>query len=388
MPAPVDCNLCSRSETRDRVVNPPLREAKYLVVVDAPIKGDEVRGRFATGSTGDVLRQALRDAGISETDVVVTGATRCTMDKAPLKAHIDACRPFLMQDIAAVKPEVIITMGQGSLASVLKLKGVKAQRGSIWDDNAIGVPVVPTYSLGVVYRNYKDLEFIASDLRKAKDAANGVVTEPDHTIVGITRTVDEVREVRDYLLAANEFSFDIESTGLNPLADNAQVLCFSFSAKAGYGYTVPLVGYMGRDFWSPADYEVVFGYLCEILSSPVPKIASNGKFDVRYIETTLGIPVNGFAFDCQLAYAMIHEEWPHDLEHMRTLFTQMKRYDMFKDDEEAKKTVAEWGYAGYPEEELWVYAAHDADVEYRVAQKLGPLVAAEAKGAGGPFSRW
>lgn len=381
------CALCKRCEgPRTKVVNGYGNiAARIMLVVDAPNQSDDYRGAFLSGSTGTLIRRMLRAAEIDEQDVYVTGATRCYTGKAPVVKELELCRPYLVEELESVRPAVVITMGAGSLRSLLDARSVVAMRGSVAQSEEFNCAVVPTFAAGIIFREPGKEEFIVADFRKAMTVLNGS-SEPSGTEAIVARSLADAYRIRDILLSSAEFSFDFETTGLNYLKEGAQILCASFANEVGIGYVIPLVGEYGRKIWDDDEFWEVEAVIREILESDVPKIASNGKFDIAWAEATADIYVQGFEYDCQLMYAMVHEERPHNLEHMRTLFTNMTRYESFKDTQDYKELLPLWGYSCYPEEVLWQYAAADADCELRVARALRPILAAESQGATSVFS--
>jgi len=124
------------------------------------------------------------------------------------------------------------------------------------------------------------------------------------------------------LTNSKEFSFDIENN--YPTAHNTTLpenfkkkicgISFSWGLdtvpvpwKPGKSVYIPLAKPDDSDYWGKRQ-PMVYKILDEILTSPVPKIAQNGKFDVKEIYTYLDITVKEFTFDTMLAHSLIDEE--------------------------------------------------------------------------------
>ncbi len=122
-----------------------------------------------------------------------------------------------------------------------------------------------------------------------------------------------------------------------------------------------------RDKLVPRDYNIIAGMLKDFLEGPVKKAAQNGKFDTKGELYQLGIRVRNFTFDTILAYHIIHEEFPHDLDTIRSILTWMPRYN-----EHLKSFVPskKHSFALVPNEVLWLYGAADADCEFRIIEPL------------------
>jgi uracil-DNA glycosylase family 4 len=78
---------------------------------------------FIVGS-GLLIDAALRLVGLSRVQVFLTNAVHCHPDRnrPSLPAELAACRPFLAEEIALVKPDVVIALGNDAKASVAAIQ--------------------------------------------------------------------------------------------------------------------------------------------------------------------------------------------------------------------------------------------------------------------------
>jgi len=110
------CRRClelvdSRSQIVDGV-GP--QDADLLFVGEAPGATEDERGEPFVGRSGDVLDEGLREAGLARTDVRITNCVRCRPpeNRDPKADEREHCRGYLDREIAAVDPEVIVTLGK------------------------------------------------------------------------------------------------------------------------------------------------------------------------------------------------------------------------------------------------------------------------------------
>ena len=150
-----DCALCPRLvefRLKNRGIYPAFHNApvdsfgpsnaRLLIVGLAPgLKGANRTGRPFTGDhAGDLLYSALSafefaagkygalpDDGLQMRDCRITNAVRCVPpENKPVGAEIDACRPFLVAEIAAMKNlQIILALGSIAHNSVLRTLGHK-----------------------------------------------------------------------------------------------------------------------------------------------------------------------------------------------------------------------------------------------------------------------
>ena len=151
----LDCDLCPRlaafrSENRAKhgewhnapVQSFGIAEARLLIVGLAPgLKGANATGRPFTGDyAGDLLYATLGKFGFSTgsygaracdglemADCRITNAVRCVPPQnKPVGAEINACRPFLVDEITSMKAlRIILALGTVAHGSVLAALGLR-----------------------------------------------------------------------------------------------------------------------------------------------------------------------------------------------------------------------------------------------------------------------
>ena len=119
--------------------------AHVMVVGEQPGDQEDKAGRPFVGPSGKLLDRAFDAAGIDRDDVYVTNAvkhfkwardarTKRRIHKTPSAGEIRACHPWLEQEIALIRPRVIVCLGAtaakallGRDFSVMKKRGVPVQ---------------------------------------------------------------------------------------------------------------------------------------------------------------------------------------------------------------------------------------------------------------------
>ncbi|MDG5777824.1 uracil-DNA glycosylase [Haloarculaceae archaeon H-GB2-1] len=110
------CTRCpDLVESRSRIVSGVgPAEADLLFVGEAPGANEDEQGEPFVGRSGDVLDDGLRDVGLARADVRITNCVRCRPpdNRDPTSEELANCRGYLDAEIAAVDPEVIVTLGK------------------------------------------------------------------------------------------------------------------------------------------------------------------------------------------------------------------------------------------------------------------------------------
>jgi len=105
--------------------------AQVMIVGEAPGYYEETvrdprAGDFGlpfVGPAGKLLDRILESIGLTRNEVFITNVLKCRPEnnRDPLPLEVEACRPFLHEQIALVKPWVIIAMGRFAAIECLEL---------------------------------------------------------------------------------------------------------------------------------------------------------------------------------------------------------------------------------------------------------------------------
>ena len=110
------CERCpALVESRSRIVNGVGPEdADLLFLGEAPGQQEDEGGEPFVGRSGDVLDEALRDAGLARSDVRITNCVRCRPpdNRDPHTEELANCKGYLEAELAAVDPDLVVTMGK------------------------------------------------------------------------------------------------------------------------------------------------------------------------------------------------------------------------------------------------------------------------------------
>ncbi|HEL4111074.1 TPA: UdgX family uracil-DNA binding protein [Stenotrophomonas maltophilia] len=102
-------------------------DARVMVVGEQPGDIEDLRGQPFAGPAGQVLDRALAELGIDRAALYLTNAVKhfhherrgkVRLHKRPESRHIQACRPWLIGEVARVRPQVIVCLGATAAASV------------------------------------------------------------------------------------------------------------------------------------------------------------------------------------------------------------------------------------------------------------------------------
>lgn len=172
-----NCRKCPLYLSRKKAVpgegNP---RAEVMLIGEAPGRVEDETGRPFVGAAGKLLDELLHEIGISRGNLYITNVVKCRPpnNRDPTEEEINACKPYLIRQIAAVRPRKIITLGRHSTRVILSLNGLSFSeltkvRGKVFKINIAGVnaDVYPTYHPAAALYNPSVRSVIKEDLAKA-----------------------------------------------------------------------------------------------------------------------------------------------------------------------------------------------------------------------------
>ncbi|HEX3793127.1 MAG TPA: uracil-DNA glycosylase [Acidimicrobiales bacterium] len=153
--AALGCTKCPLAEGRTQVVfgvgHP---DADLLFVGEGPGREEDLTGEPFVGRSGKLLDRLMQEeVGVTRAECYIANVVKCrppnNRDPAPIE--IASCRPYLEEQIALIRPAVIITLGNFATRLLLdSAEGIRTLRGSVFPYGTS--QLVPTYHPAYVLR--------------------------------------------------------------------------------------------------------------------------------------------------------------------------------------------------------------------------------------------
>lgn len=144
----IDVAACERCpalcDSRSQIVNGTgASDASLLFVGEAPGAREDEQGEPFVGRSGDVLDEALQDAGLARSDVRIANCVRCRPpeNRDPTTEELTNCREHLEREIESIDPELIVTLGKVPSQHLLERDvAVTKEAGSVVEHRIAGTP--------------------------------------------------------------------------------------------------------------------------------------------------------------------------------------------------------------------------------------------------------
>lgn len=170
------CVKCRLHETRTQVVfSDGIRDARLMVVGEAPGANEDATGLPFVGAAGRFLDLLLSCVGLSRKDsVYIANVLKCRPpgNRNPRVDEIECCSPYLRKQIELVAPEAILAVGTfaGQLLTGRKTS-LGRLRGEVYAYQ--GVPLLVTYHPAALLRNSRWTRPVWDDLQLLRSILDG-----------------------------------------------------------------------------------------------------------------------------------------------------------------------------------------------------------------------
>ena len=128
-----NCTKCPLHETRTKAVfGAGNADAELMFVGEAPGAEEDRQGLPFVGRAGQLLNQLLEEIGLSREEVFIANVlkSRPPGNRDPQPLEIEACKPYLFEQVRLIEPKVVCTLGNfatkllsGSPTGITRVRG-------------------------------------------------------------------------------------------------------------------------------------------------------------------------------------------------------------------------------------------------------------------------
>ncbi|MFL6599804.1 MAG: uracil-DNA glycosylase family protein [Steroidobacteraceae bacterium] len=175
------CTRCTLHTSRTQgVFGVGNREAQWLVVGEAPGAEEDRRGEPFVGRAGHLLDAMLRAIGLNRANNVYIAnvlKSRPPGNRDPTPEEVSACLPFLMRQIALLKPRVMLAVGRIAAQNLLATDAPLGRlRGKVHHFGELNTPLIVTYHPAYLLRTPSDKRKAWEDLKFARSVFQGLTS--------------------------------------------------------------------------------------------------------------------------------------------------------------------------------------------------------------------
>ncbi len=150
-----DCRRCKLCEGRSTIVfGDGSPRARVMFVGEGPGFEEDRQGIPFVGRAGQLLNQIISAMDLTREEVYIANVVKCRPpdNRTPQPDETAACTPFLFEQIAIIRPDVIVALGSPAAQALLgRSAGITKIRGTFREYD--GIRVMPTFHPAYLLRN-------------------------------------------------------------------------------------------------------------------------------------------------------------------------------------------------------------------------------------------
>src|SRR5215472_1846931 len=165
-----DCQRCKLAPTRTNIVfgsgNP---RAELVFVGEAPGFDEDQQGLPFVGRAGQLLTKIIESINLKREDVFIANVLKCRPpeNRNPEPDEVEACLPYLREQIRLIGPRIIVTLGTFATQAILETEiGIGRLRGRFHPMGS--VRVMPTYHPAFLLRSPERKKDVWEDMKKVR----------------------------------------------------------------------------------------------------------------------------------------------------------------------------------------------------------------------------
>ena len=171
------CTRCNLHMGRTNIVfgvgNP---DADLMFVGEAPGRDEDLRGEPFVGRAGQLLTKIIEAIDLHREDVYIANVIKCRPpgNRNPTPEEIRTCEPFLLAQVDAIRPKVVVALGSFAVRTLLGVDvAISKVRGKVHDYR--GSKLIPTFHPAYLLRSPDKKREVWEDMKKVSAILSATV---------------------------------------------------------------------------------------------------------------------------------------------------------------------------------------------------------------------
>jgi len=169
-----NCKECPLHEGKTHIVfGEGPKDAKIMLIGEAPGRFEDETGRPFIGSSGKLLTEIIEGAGMNRCEIYITSIVKCRPEnnRKPRKPEYTTCMGlYLKKQIELINPDIIGLLGNSAIYALTGKKDIKKIHGEIYEVN--GRKFMAMFHPAAALYSRKLLPQLEEDMIKLRDESN------------------------------------------------------------------------------------------------------------------------------------------------------------------------------------------------------------------------
>ena len=172
----VECQNCLLARNRRQAVpGQGPQNSRLMFIGEGPGFEEDQQGRPFVGPAGQLLTKMIQAIDLRREEVYITNVVKCRPpeNRLPLEDEVEACRPFLEEEIRLVDPRILVPLGSCAAQTLTRSKKkISDLRGRLLDFK--GRRLIATYHPAYLLRNPGAKREAWEDLKRVRREYDGL----------------------------------------------------------------------------------------------------------------------------------------------------------------------------------------------------------------------
>lgn len=165
-----NCKKCSLGNTRTNIVigrgNP---NASLMLIGEGPGEQEDKQGLPFVGPAGKLLDLLLEALLFKKEDYYIANIVKCRPpgNRVPMDEEAEKCLPFLRNQVALIKPKIIVCLGATAMKYIVDKEAKITQSRGQWIERK-GYWIMPTFHPAALLRDESKKVLMWEDFKKVR----------------------------------------------------------------------------------------------------------------------------------------------------------------------------------------------------------------------------
>ncbi len=167
-----DCTRCDFSQKRQNLVfGEGAATARLVFVGEGPGRDEDLSGQPFVGAAGKLLDRIIAAINLERKEVYICNVVKCRPpnNRTPDEEERAICGPFLLAQLAIIKPEIVVALGATATNFLLGRDDSLGRRRGRFHEVG-GLKIMPTYHPAYLLRNPQGKRAVWEDMQKVAAA--------------------------------------------------------------------------------------------------------------------------------------------------------------------------------------------------------------------------
>lgn len=173
----LNCKRCTLGQTRTNVViGRGSKNAPLMMIGEGPGEQEDKQGIPFVGPAGKLLDLLLEALMIREEQYYIGNIVKCRPpgNRIPSEEEAEQCLPFLHNQIALIRPKVIVCLGATAVKYIIDKNARITQIRGQWIESK-GFWIMPTFHPAALLRDQSKKALMFEDFKKVKQKLDSLL---------------------------------------------------------------------------------------------------------------------------------------------------------------------------------------------------------------------